>query len=1805
MADLIKIRTSSKAQITRIANWYAKNKDKIVDKTQLEFKRESLNNHFKKYSEAQDELDTLTLNPPDEEDRDLIEDNYVAVLSQFQNHLEILNKPLHLNTQSVVHSNIKLPSINIKIFTGVSTEYQSFIDLFTALIINNASLHSNTEKFFYLKAHLRGEPLLLIDNIAVTEQNFSIALGLLHKRYSNHKQLVNSYFKQILDVPSIQKCNANMLRQFSSNSKAALDALLTLNFSKEKLFDHLITYLLESKLDYATRRAFEEHIDSNDLTDSKTFFDFLNNRCSILENLSSAESLMDKKPHFKNNFNSDKSKITLFSNSNPPAQEIYKNSDYRTQSNANQSSSSVSMQCVFCNDTTHRIYSCQKFVQMSVSDRLNFVKVTKLCFNCLGTRHTLGECGSSRVCDICRKKHHSLLHLSPPHHQKNVALNSFSSPNHLASSTPSQSKPSDSLRSHSQSNYSTPLSSREGGSLRSQPPNRFSSSSSRTHSSMVNTTTLSATKLCASQVLLATAKMLVFPSQGPPIVVKGLLDNGSQCSFITCKTAEMLQCKFVSHSLQISGIFNGKTALNKMTDIEIHSRHDPATKFKISCAVVDRITQNLPQLPIHKNLLQIPYHISQELADDTFDTPSEIGLLLGADIYYNLLKPGMEPLGTGLPTLISTHLGWVISGTLPSQYISPMVSVNVASHSFHVSVNPDVVDDKLDVILQTFFDQEEVSSPPLAIEEDARVEQIFVSSTEILPDGRFQVHLPLIYPQAHCQLGDSFISARNRFSSLERKFNKNPSLKSEYKQILEDYITLGHAKIVPLSLLSPVSSHKYFVPHLCVVRNQSSSTKLRIVFDFSSKTSNSLSLNDITLTGPRVQPELFDTLIRFRSFIYALTADIEKMYRQVYMHPSFHCLQNVLWRDSPQDPFTCLELTTVSFGQRSAPYLACRVLKEIALQNPQLPHVQEALLYQTYVDDILTGANSILELEQLYFDLKQTLASSGFNLHKFCSNSNSTSRKLFSDISLNKELFSKENPCTVLGITWNPAPDILKIHTPSSLDKSVLTKRVILSIIAQCYDPLGLVNPVIVQGKLLMQHLWHLRLQWDTPINDPHIQSTWTKFLTTLILLKDISIPRCLRAHNEVLSFELHGFCDASGKAYGGCVYLRTIYVDQSATSHLVAAKSKVSPLSKPLTIPKLELNGMVLLAKLFSRISLTFKNTIPISRHILWSDSQVALSWIKSPPGRWTAFVSNRVTQIQNLTSDASWRHIRSHLNPADLLSRGTSLTTHSSLWFSGPDFLHKSSSDTVMYDSFSQLSQLPEERRTVLLSVHPAPNYWIEFISKFSSFTKLLRSMAYVLRFAHNLRNPDKYTGPLSSSELHESRRMLIIQVQGSAFSHVRRLLKNNKAPQDKHLMSLNVFLDQDSIIRVGGRLTHADIPLDQQHPILLPSKSQFVTLLLKHEHVRLGHSGSQNVLNNVRTRFWPLNGLREVKRIIHNCILCRRLAAVTAQQIMADLPKERVTPSRPFVHVGVDFGGPFLIKSSTLKKAPIIKCYMALFICLGTKAVHLELVSDLSADAFLACLKRFVSRRGVPTTIFSDNATNFVGAHNQLKEIYDLFNSPNSAIFDHVASLSITWKYIPPRSPHWGGLWEAAIKSAKYHIIRMLGDSHYVFEQFATILAQIEAIMNSRPLFPLSSDPHDLQPLTPGHFLIGAPLVTLPDRDCADVPANRLKFWQHCTKIHQCFWKRWSKDYLNRLQNRPKWLTPHPNLKVGDMVLVKDEETPPLKWPLARIVNILTGPDEKVRAVQVKTPSGTYSRSIVKIVPLPVTDDNIYPF
>lgn len=567
-------------------------------------------------------------------------------------------------------------------------------------------------------------------------------------------------------------------------------------------------------------------------------------------------------------------------------------------------------------------------------------------------------------------------------------------------------------------------------------------------------------------------------------------------------------------------------------------------------------------------------------------------------------------------------------------------------------------------------------------------------------------------------------------------------------------------------------------------------------------------------------------------------------------------------------------------------------------------------------------------------------------------------------------------------------------------------------------------------------------------------------------------------------------------------------------------------------------------------------------------------------------------------LTEVSQWKHVRTLENPADVISRGISaeeLLT-SKLWWEGPNWLitDENTWRPHVYQVLEE-SELPERKSIKLVLV--VSNYTNKIIQYYSDWNKLKRGVAWLLRFIKYLQDKKVVSRvPYNSeSELKLAERWILKRVQYETFSDEVRALKENKElPSQSKLKCLNAYI-KNGLILVGGRLNNSNYLEGQKHPIVLPVNHKVTQLIFNQKHKEQLHCGPQALLAEVRRQYWPLRGRAIARSSVLKCIRCTRAKPRFTEPMMAALPRQRVQCTRPFTVTGVDFAGPLTIRSG-LRRVVGVKAWIAVFVCFVTRAIHLEVVEDLTSKAFIASLRRFMSRRGRCKTIYSDNGTNFVGAQKELKSYVD-----NAGLI--MAQEGIEWRFNPPAAPHFGGLWESAVKGAKHHLSRMMGEAKLTLSELNTLLCQIEACLNSRPITPMSSDPSDAEALTPAHFLIGGAISLPPEPELASDNPGYLRRWKYVQLLMQTFWRRWHLEYLPQLQVRGKWVTRTKHLQIDDIVIIKDEGMPPARWKLGRVTKVHPGSDGVIRVVTVRTASGSeIKRPTLKLCVLPTEADNI---
>ena len=417
---------------------------------------------------------------------------------------------------------------------------------------------------------------------------------------------------------------------------------------------------------------------------------------------------------------------------------------------------------------------------------------------------------------------------------------------------------------------------------------------------------------------------------------------------------------------------------------------------------------------------------------------------------------------------------------------------------------------------------------------------------------------------------------------------------------------------------------------------------------------------------------------------------------------------------------------------------------------------------------------------------------------------------------------------------------------------------------------------------------------------------------------------------------------------------------------------------------------------------------------------------------------------------------------------------------------------------------------------------------------------------------------------------------------------LTRGSPIASASRLLPLSPQLDHDGMLRVGGRLGRAPLPDETRHPRILPRASRVTSLLITATHEGLMHAGADHVLNELRQKYWIPRARETVKKTLHGCVVCRRRRAKPCQPRMADLPEARFDTSRCFSSVGIDFFGPLVTKTG--RHGSQQKRYCLLITCLTTRAVHLEVAQSLCTDSFLMALRRFIARRRKPEVVYSDNGTNLRAGERELRLLIQEWNQ--QAISDQLAQADIIWRFNPPAAPRMGGVWERMVGTVKRALRTVLGRLMVTDEVLQTVLAEAEAIVNSRPLTYVSAQGDGLEALTPNHLLLGHPTVYMPPGIFSDNDVSSRRLWRQTQALANQFWRRWWREYVPGLACRQKWTRETRNLERGDLVLLVEEDVPCERWPLGRVMEVIPGQDGCVRSARVRVRGGEVHRPARRI-------------
>ena len=1791
---------------------------------------------------------------------------------------------------------VKLHKMELPMFHGDSLEWKGFWDVFSYSVHNQPI--PNVQKFGYLIGLLKGEAKEAIQGISVTNENYIHAVEILQKRFGNIEIIKDTLYSKLRNL-SFASNKMVELRQTMNIMDKILRQLSALN--EDINHPSVVRQLLE-KLSAETLTELERSKGPYSQWNVQMLRESLWNYIEMKERVSRLSSNMSKVQfnnfHGKSYKGKAEQKKTTGSMSNFAKKNNWNNQKQQVQTiEKPKGFSKPNRPCIFC-DGEHFQNQCKKYSTVEAREKRLFEK--KCCFRCLKPGHIIKDCRlQKKPCRHCKKMHNQAL-----------------CPEIFG---PKSSNGNKTTMSNQVSIY-------DGSNLMKQEVK--AEAETNAVAPKVGEANVNQSVIHSRDTRLLTAKSIIMnpDDESKNTAVKLFFDSGSQRSFITEETANKIALTNLGNESLTIHTFAAKKPQyknSKLVQFMIPLK-DGSTMMIQANAIKGPLTNEWDKQTLQKQDMEILHQISgTEFADDLNDEQVNPDILIGLDYFWKIIngKKGKE-LPSGL-SLISTELGLMIGG---KQYFKCpeengkiqiyTIATNTSMNQSMPCINQYAEADQslaLNPNIEDLWSLESIGITDSPKDNDDEIAMGKFNSSIKFTNGRYAVTWP--WKNGDINLPDNYGLAMGRFRSLAKRFEKDPELLGKYATIINEQIQKGI--IEPVNSNSITGTRFHYLPHQPVITPQKTTTKVRIVYDGSSRQNkNDNSLNQCLYRGPIMLPDLAGILLRFRLQPIALTGDIEKAFLMLDLQVQDRDVTRFIWYKDATNPkvennVQIYRFQRVPFGVISSPFLLNATIKHHLTKEDSV--CSKLIRENIYVDNVVLGAETEEEAITLYKEGKRIFNEIGMNLREWTSNNKSFNESIDSCDRVDG------NSAKVLGLKWDRKKD--EIHIPIT-QKVIVgnTKRMVLQTIASIFDPLGFFSPIVLPGKVFLQELWQKKIEWDETL-PPELISKWKSIVQNMERIHTMPIPRYVGLSGEDADYQLMVFTDASAKAYGMTAYLR-ITVCNVSKVQLIFSKSKLCP-KGGMSLPRLELLGILIGTR-----AIKFLRTelhVPISDTILWTDSEVCLHWIKSPKTL-SVFVENRLKKITKIP-DITFKYIQTKENPADLVTRGILADadfSQNKLWWNGPDWLsmHPSSwptwnlpeitpkiieqvnSETRKGNPIFEVSTVsiePNETdytnndlwkpmiecscytgeectngKCTKLQYLPYNRYydtniesreskykpqkngntcdideftkvidetWADAVIKvtkedefpinptrFSSWNKLNRTTAYVLRMLHekiwkklSMKTQEKFpllnkilsineNGPIKTNEMHNAQYLWQYQIQRNHFPELfDKKLKLPKQGVHQLLKHLNVKVGQDGLAYCYGRLTMAEQLLASSiTPILLPTKCYVTKLIIEDTHKKLFHSGIQQTLAEIRKQYWIPRGRSEVKRVLKPCVICQKYnAGPFPLPPMAPLPKDRINKAYPFQYVGLDYLGPLKVKMEEETK----KVWICLYTCMVTRAIHLEVVTDLSTNSFIDCLRRFIAKRGKPSTITSDNATTFKLADKTLQKAWTyVFES--SDVINYCASQQITWRFITEYAPWHGGFYERLVGLTKNCLKKAIGRKILQYDHFLTFCAEVEAVINSRPLTYTYNEIESKEILRPVDFLqttgqVGTPMLEedhtdpeyLPKLDSAD---KALKYWRSSQQNLDHFWKLWNDEYLLSLRESHNIMhkQPHHTSNVvpenGDIVLIKEENIPRSSWKVGRISNLLPSKDGEIRAAKLLlSNSQTITRPINHLYPLEI--------
>ncbi|XP_063967618.1 uncharacterized protein LOC129271341 [Lytechinus pictus] len=1641
---------------------------------------------------------------------------------------------------------MNMPKPEMKVFDGNPLDYCAFISSFDATVASKIS--DDRAKLTYLIQYCSSKAKDSIENCVFLgpQTGYQKARDILENQFGQPYMVATAHMKKVLSRQPIRPNDGEALWDLARGMRKCQMVLSQGNYradmdSTENLLR--IQQFLPVHLQSEWARRAHSMMTRFMAPTFEAMTMFIEESAQLSSNLFGQNIGKSKnKPSDKSSKPKGGFKVTTMSTQSNPA------------AGKGKSKAKSDRSCLCCSGR-HNLEDCRNFVKKSFEERRNITRKHKLCDNCFRPSHMSSGCMMKSRCTEkgCQRKHHTLLH----------APASFFKERKLDKANPKKSSNSQESNSDTGAGSSDEeASSREAGDC-------YSSVTSQ------------------GKVSLRVLPVKV-QGNGREVQTWALLDEGSDISICSKDLVRDLGMTGSPRRIQLTTVNGVDSQQGEEVSLKVRDIHYKEELDIPRVWTVKSLPLSDSLIPDNKDLLK--WRHLRGIEFPSIDA-REVKLLIGADTPEAFWVLEQRRGKRKEPYAIRCPLGWTLMGPTTKSKETTAFHVNFAR----------LEDERLQDQVKKFWELDHVveDNPGRMGEsiQDMRARELMRESIKLV-DGHYEVGLPWKYPDPGLENNRHMAEVRLKY--LERRLKKDSNLAVKYTETVQGYIEKGYAEKVPRQKKEAnlQTSCIWYLPHHPVVHPHKPD-KVRVVFDCAAKYRGT-SLNDTLLQGPDHTNSLVGVLLRFREEPVAVVGDVEAMFHQVKV-PKKDCdALRFLWWENGNLATEPVEyrMKVHLFGATSSPSCAGFALRRTAEDNRHEydEDVVNTVLDNFYVDDCLKSVPSDKDGVRLVQQLRGLLQKGGFRLTKWVSNSREVlnsipdTEKAPSVIDMDLDTLPIER---TLGVLWDVDSD--RFGFKVSLKDRPATRRGILSKVSSLYDPLGFLAPFILVAKVLLQGICQKGLAWDEPVDEKDLQ-TWQEWLDDLPRLTEIKIPRCLKPEilEDQVLYQLHYFCDASELGYAAVAYLRL--EDSAGRIHcsFVCGKSRLSPL-KVTSIPRLELAAAVLAVDMNHMIQEELR--LPIATTTYWTDSTSVLMYIQNESRRFHTFVANRVAKIREVTELSQWRHVNTKLNPADDGSRGLKaqdLITNPR-WLSGPDFLKQEeenwpSSPAILGELKKDDLEVKKDR--VHVNTVVTNDSVQELLTRYSSWNRLKGAFAWVLRYKMFLRNRDaaaRLPRGLTAEELKEAELEITKQVQLRSFPS--EVMTGSGEPTRRQKASgpldkLNPIIT-GGVLKVGGRLSRSTLAEDAKHPAILPRDNHVTDLIIQHYHEEVGHSGAVITLSAIRERFWIVRGGATVRKVLQRCMKCKRRSSRRGEQFMADLPAERVTPDKPpFTSTGVDFFGPFMVKRGRSE----VKRYACLLTCLASRAVHIEIACSLDTDSFICALRRFINRRGKPDQVFSDNGTNFKGGHKELKESLAALN--DSKVGNLLTQKGIEWRFNPPLASHMGGVWERVIRSVRKILGGLLHQQVMSDEALVTLMTEVEAILNARPLTPLSMDPKDEEPLTPNHLLLLRNNPSLPPGIFTKDESYGRRRWRHVQFIADQFWKRWVKEYLPLLQPRQKWTREKRNFEQDDLVLVADDNAPRGQWPLGKIVATYPDKQGRVRQVEVRIGSKYFRRPISKL-------------